>query len=233
MIHHLKSHTFRIKSVGFIGEVEPGKQSLFIGGFVSADDEFTVQENKKAAIANRKLLNHEESGSSFTYYTSMQRTLFYQRSWHVKPYVDISYVSAFQDDRFAYFLFHERQLATGTGTETRIARTCLSDTGNTNSPLSDSTYTSYIEIPISCTYEGVEYPALSSADLVESEELYQGDRKVLVGTFSNEKNNTQTAICTFSFDEVGVCTFCLFVCFSFVCSFVCLFGFTRDESHME
>ena len=191
-----------MKSVGFIGEVEPGKQSLFIGGFVSADDEFTVQANKKAAIANRKLLK-EQSGESFTYYTSMQRAVFYQRSWHVKPYVDVSYVSAFQNDRFAYFLFHERQLATKMGTETRLARTCLSDTGNTNSPLSDSTYTSYIEIPISCTYEGVEYPALTSVDLVAAEGLYDQGEKVLVGTFSNEKNSTQTAICTFSFDEVG------------------------------
>ena len=190
-----------MKSVGFIGEVEPGKQSLFIGGYVSADDEFTIQENKKAVIANRKLHSYE-SGASFTYYTSMQRTLFYQRSWHVKPYVDISYVSAFQDERFAYFFFHERQLTTHMGTDTRIARTCLSDTGNTNSPLSDSTYTSYIEIPISCTYDGVEYPALTSVELVTVEGMYQGDEKVLVGTFSNEKNNTHTAICTFSFDEV-------------------------------
>ena len=39
-------------------------------------------------------------------------------------------------------------------------------------------------------------------ELVTVEGMYQGDEKVLVGTFSNEKNNTHTAICTFSFDEV-------------------------------
>lgn len=190
-----------MRSVGFVGEVEPGKQSLFIGGYVSADDEFTIQDNKKAAIANRKLLE-DDPGQSFTYYTSRQRTLFYQRSWHVKRLVDVVYVAAFQDDRFAYFFFHERQLATGRGTESRIARTCLSDTGNTNSPLTDSTYTSYIEIPISCSYQATDYPALSSVKLVSVTGMYGEDNNVLVGTFSNEKNNTQTALCTFSFDEV-------------------------------
>ena len=46
---------------------------------------------------------------------------------HVKPYVNVEYVTAFSEDRFAYFLFSESSLAEDALPETRVARTCLSD----------------------------------------------------------------------------------------------------------
>ena len=175
---------------------------MFIAGYLSADGEFTSQEGKKPGISNRHLINEADASLSFSFYTNKERSLYTQRSWHVKPLVEVTYVAAFADKQFAYFLFNERAHHEGSLTQTRIARTCLLDQGNTNSPLSDSTYTSYIEIPVSCSVNNARHTAMSAVDMVTVHGRDGTDSQMLVGTFSNLGNTMESAICVFSFDEV-------------------------------
>ena len=173
---------------------------MFVAGYVSADDEFTSQEGKKPGISNRKLIS--EVDDSFSFYTNINlRDHYTQRSWHVKPYVEVTWVSTFTNQQFAYFVFNERSRVEGSLTQTRVARTCLSDQGNINSPLSDSTYTSYIEIPLSCSFSNARHAMLSAVDMV-TVSRDGTDSQMLVGTFTNVANTLESAICVYSFDEV-------------------------------
>eukprot|EP00116_Pleurobrachia_bachei_P010371 sb/3470633/ len=196
-----------MKAVGFIHDVTPGNPSLFVAGYVSSDGDFTNQEGKMPAVANRHLVNMDTPDQSFSYYTNeingsppFQR---YQRSWHVKSHMEVNFVSAFPRDGYAYYVFSERQFGMKGGVfQTRLARTCLSDQGK-DSLLKDSTYTSYIEIPLTCQSEGDEFPTVRSVTVTPADGFYQGDAAVLVGIFAKGQNQTKSsAICAFSFDEV-------------------------------
>jgi len=58
-----------------------------------------------------------------------------------------------------------------------VARMCLSDKGNTNSPIADSTYTSYIELPLRCQYDNKRYPALTGIALQTVPGFLEGERR--------------------------------------------------------
>lgn len=187
-------------TTAFIADMPAGDRSLYVGSYVSPDD-FIPEEDRRAVITNRHLVVKNQPSQSFNFYTNINSGFYIQRSWHKKMLVDVTFITGFSTDTHAYFFFRQTDRINTKKVESRVARICLSDKGN-NKPIADSTYTSYIELPFACQYQGKKFTVLSGVERKSVKDfLSTGVSDVVVATFGSG-NNSSTAVCSFSFDKI-------------------------------
>ena len=198
----MTQHNFSSTTTAFIADMPEGDRSLYVGSYVSPDD-FIPEEDRRPVITNRNLVVKNKPTQSFNFYTNINSGFYIQRSWHKKMLVDVTFISGFSTDIHAYFFFRQADRTNPENIESRVARICLSDKGN-NKPIADSTYTSYIELPFACQYQGDSYTVLSGVERKSVKDfLSKGISDVVVATFGSG-NNSSTAVCSFSFAKVSI-----------------------------
>ncbi|KAM4663711.1 plexin-A3 [Discoglossus pictus] len=212
--HHRKEHYLSgarepDSMVGVIVEQDLEQSKLFIGTSIDGKSEYFP------TLSSRKLVRNEESMEMFRlvyhdeFLSSQIKVPSDTLSLH--PSFDIYYVYGFVSSGFVYFLTlqldTQQTLLDATGEKfftSKIVRMCSQD----------PEFYSYVEFPIGCTKDGVEYRLIQSAYLSRpgpklARELgIPTDEEVLYTVFSQgQKNRTnpprESVLCLFTLNQIN------------------------------
>ncbi|KAG8541662.1 hypothetical protein GDO81_028505, partial [Engystomops pustulosus] len=212
--HHRKEHYLSgarepDSMTGVIVEQDAEQSKLFIGTSIDGKSEYFP------TLSSRKLLKNEESEEMFRlvyqdeFVSSQIKVPSDTLSLH--PSFDIYYVYGFVSGGFVYFLTlqldTQQTLLDATGEKfftSKIVRMCSGD----------PEFYSYVEFPIGCTKDGVEYRLIQSAYLSRpGQKLAQElgipeDEDVLYTVFSQGQKNRsnpprESVLCLFTLSQIN------------------------------
>ncbi|XP_066436555.1 plexin-A3 [Eleutherodactylus coqui] len=212
--HHRKEHYLSgarepDSMTGVIVKQDAEQSKLFIGTSIDGKSEYFP------TLSSRKLLKNEESEEMFRlvyqdeFVSSQIKVPSDTLSLH--PSFDIYYVYGFVSGEFVYFLTlqldTQQTLLDATGEKfftSKIVRMCSKD----------SEFYSYVEFPIGCTKDGVEYRLIQSAYLSQpgeklAEELgINKTEDILYTVFSQGQKNRsnpprESVLCLFTLSQIN------------------------------
>lgn len=211
--HHRKEHY--LSSVnesgtmsGVIIEVPNGQNKLFVGTPIDGKSEYFP------TLSSRKLMSHEENADMFGFvyqdeFVSSQLKIP-SDTLSKFPTFDIYYVYSFSSEQFVYYLTLQldTQLTSpdSTGEQfftSKIVRLCVDD----------PKFYSYVEFPIGCIKDGVEYRLIQDAYLSKpgkrlAKELGISEREdILFTVFSQGQKNRvkppkESVLCLFTLKKI-------------------------------
>nr|XP_006006494.1 PREDICTED: plexin-A3 isoform X1 [Latimeria chalumnae] len=212
--HHRKEHYFSSvrepdTMAGVLLQENTSLSKLFIGTSVDGKSEYFP------TLSSRKLIRNEESEEMFEFifqdeFVSSQIKIP-SDTLSLYPAFDIYYVYGFVSTKFVYFLTVQldthQTLLESTGEKfftSKIVRMCSDDPG----------FYSYVEFPIGCTKDGVEYRLIQSAYLGKPGKQLAGslgvseDEDVLFAVFSQGQKNRanppkESVLCLFILQEIN------------------------------
>ncbi|XP_043934298.1 plexin-A1-like [Protopterus annectens] len=211
--HHRKEHY--LSSVnesgtmsGVIIESSDGQNKLFIGTPIDGKSEYFP------TLSSRKLMKNEEDAEMFGFvyqdeFVSSQLKIP-SDTLSKFPSFDIYYIYSFSSEQFVYYmtLQLDTQLTSpdSSGEQfftSKIVRLCVGD----------PKFYSYVEFPIGCTKDGVEYRLIQDAYLSRSGKLLakslgiSEDEDILFTVFAQGQKNRvkppkETALCLFTLRQI-------------------------------